>query len=240
MRYQSVLGLVAVAALSSLASFAQMPKQKAPANPTIELPDELKSKAAIAAQQARANQTAEALASYTEILTAGPNLFTIAVERGKLYQQTRDHAEAIADFTTAINFRPMEYFEAYFRRCISYYEIGEHARAIPDCSKAIEINPGAAEYYYYRGLAYTALRTWDKAASDLAAANDRNNENADSHLQLARIYFEMDQLIGSLREYTVAIQKRPGFAEAYKGRSLVKAALGDTVGSQDDLSNISR
>jgi hypothetical protein len=50
----------------------------------------------------------------------------------------------------------------------------------------------------------------------------------------------MDQLIGSLREYTVAIQKRPGFAEAYKGRSLVKAALGDTVGSQDDLSKISR
>ena len=240
MRYKSVLGLVAASALFSVVSLAQAPKQKAPASPTIEIPDELKSKAAIAAQQARANQPAEALASYTEILTAGPNLFTIAVERGKLYQQTKDHAKAVADFTTAINFRPMEYFEAYFRRCISYYEIGDHAKAIPDCSKAIEINPGAAEYYYYRGLAYTALRTWDKAAADLAAANDRNNENADSHLQLARIYFEMDQLIGSLREYTVAIQKRPGFAEAYKGRSVVKAALGDTIGSQDDLGKITR
>jgi tetratricopeptide (TPR) repeat protein len=240
MRYQSVVSLVAASAFFSLVSFAQAPKQKAPANPAIEIPDELKSKATIAAQQARANQTAEALASYTEVLTSGPNLFTIAVERGKLYQQTKDHAKAIADFTTAINFRPMEYFEAYFRRCISYYEMGDHAKAIPDCSKAIEINPGAAEYYYYRGLAYTALRTWDKAAVDLAAANERNNDNADSHLQLARIYFEMDQLIGSLREYTVAIQKRPGFAEAYKGRSVVKAALGDPIGSQDDLGKITR
>jgi tetratricopeptide (TPR) repeat protein len=215
-------------------------KPKGPVNPTIEIPDELKSKVNIAAQKARANQAAEALALYTEILTASPNLFTVAVERGKLYQQVKDHANAIADFSTAINFRPMEYFEAYFHRCISYYESGDHAKAIPDCSKAIEINPGAAEYYYYRGLAYTALRTWDKAAADLAAANERNNDNADSHLQLARIYFEMDKLVGSLREYTVAIQKRPGFMEAYKGRSVVKAALGDATGSQEDSSKAAR
>lgn len=216
------------------------PKPKGPVNPTAEIPDELKSKVNIAAQHARANQPAEALALYTEILTASPNLFTVAVERGKLYQQVKDHANAIVDFTTAINFRPMEYFEAYFRRCISYYESGDHAKAIPDCSKAIEINPAVAEYYYYRGLAHTALAMWDKAAADLAAANERNNDNADSHLQLARIYFQMDQLVGSLREYTVAIQKRPGFMEAYKGRSVVKAALGDAAGSQEDLSKIAR
>jgi tetratricopeptide (TPR) repeat protein len=215
-------------------------KPQAPPSPTIEIPDELKSKVNIAAQLARANQPAEALASYSEILTAAPSLFTIAVERGKLYQQTKDHAKAIADFTTAISFRPMEYFEAYFRRCISYYETGEYTKSIPDCSKAIEINPGPAEYYYYRGLAYTGLRTWEKAAADLASANERNNDNADAHLQLARIYFEMDQLIGALREYTVAIQKRPGFIDAYKGRAVVKAALGDAIGSQDDLGRVAR
>ena len=163
-------------------------KSQAP-QPTIEIPDELKSKVNIAAQLARANQPAEALASYSEILTAAPNLFTIAVERGKLYQQTKDHTKAIADFTAAISFRPMEYFEAYFRRCISYYETGDYAKSVPDCSKAIEINPGPAEYYYYRGLAYTGLRTWEKAAADLASSNERNNDNADVHLQLARIYF---------------------------------------------------
>jgi tetratricopeptide (TPR) repeat protein len=243
MRYGAIPGLAAAAAVFAALGLGQTSatiKPKAPASPTLEIPDEFKTKVNIAGQLTRANQPAEALKAYTEVLTASPNLFTIALERGKLYQQTSDHAKAIADFTTAINFRPMEYYEAYFRRCMSYYHSGDHATAVSDCSKAIEINPGAAEYYYYRGLAYTALRAWDKAAADLTSANERNNDNADAHLQLARIYFEMDQLVGSLREYTIAIQKRPGFAEAYKGRSFVKAALGDALGSQDDISRITR
>ncbi|HYP06952.1 MAG TPA: hypothetical protein VER03_12035, partial [Bryobacteraceae bacterium] len=74
--------------------------------PVSEVPDELKSKASIAAQHARSNQTAEALALYTELLTAKADLFTIAVERGKLYQQAKDHAKAIADFGSAIKNSP--------------------------------------------------------------------------------------------------------------------------------------
>jgi tetratricopeptide (TPR) repeat protein len=248
MKYRLVLGSIVAVALN----FAQespkiakpnptakaaltLSKPKGPASPTIEIPEELRSKVSIAGQHARSNQIAEALALYSEVLSGSPNLFTVAFERGKLHQQAKDYPKAIADFTTAINFRPMEYFEAYFRRCIVYYETGDHTKSITDCSKAIEINPTVAEYYYYRGLAYTALRTWDKAAADLTAANELNNDNADAHLQLARIYLQMDQLIGSLREYTVALQKRPGLSEAYKGRSIVKAALGDAIGSQEDL-----
>jgi tetratricopeptide (TPR) repeat protein len=89
-------------------------------------------------------------------------------------------------------------------------------------------------------LAHTATRAWDKAAEDLTAATGRNNDNPDAHLQLARVYFEMDELIASLREYTIAIQQRPGFAAAYQGRSVVKLALGDSAGSHEDLGKIAR
>ena len=51
---------------------------------------------------------------------------------------------------------------------------------------------------------------------------------------------EMDELIASLREYTIAIQQRPGFAAAYQGRSVVKLALGDSAGSHEDLGKIAR
>src|SRR5690349_18779666 len=138
MRYGSVPGLAAVAAVFAALSLGQTSatiKPKAPASPALEIPDEFRTKVNIAGQLARANQPAEALKAYTEILTASPNLFTIAFERGKLYQQTNDHAKAIADFTTAINFRPMEYYEAYFRRCMSYYHSGDQATAVADCSK---------------------------------------------------------------------------------------------------------
>lgn len=212
---------------------------KTPLTPPITLPDELKSKVSVAMQHVKSNQPAEAMGLFTELLAAKPDLFTISVERGKLFQQAQDHAKAIADFTAAITNRP-DYVDAYFRRCLSYYETGAYPNAVADCSKALDLNDTRAEFYYYRGLAHTAIRTWDKAAADLMAAVARNNDQPDAHLQLARVYFEMDQLIASLREYTVAIQQRPGFKAAYQGRSVVKLALGDSLGSHEDLSKIAQ
>ena len=212
---------------------------KTPVTPAIDIPDEWKTKVNIATQHVRGNQLAEALVLFTEILAAKPDLFTISVERGKLYQSSKDHTKAIAHFTAAIARRP-DYVDAYFRRCLSHYQTGANNYAINDCSKAIELNNGPSEYFYYRGLAHTANRAWEKAAADLSAATARNNEQPDAHLQLARIYFELEQLIPSLREYTIAIQQRPGYSEAYKGRSAVKAALGDRTGSQEDLGKIAR
>jgi tetratricopeptide (TPR) repeat protein len=205
--------------------------------PVSAIPDELKSKVSIAAQHVRANRLADALTLYSEVLDAKPDLFTVSVERGKLYQQMKDHSKAIADFGSAVENCPT-HFEAYFRRCVSRYDTGSFPQAITDCAKAIELNPDSAEYYYYRGMAYTALKTWDKAATDLSAATERKNEQAEAHLQLARVYAEMDQLIPALREYTLALQQRPGYSEAYKGRSSVKALLGDAVGSQEDLRKV--
>jgi tetratricopeptide (TPR) repeat protein len=207
------------------------------AQPAPMIPDELKSKVAIAAQNVRAGKTAEALALYSEVLAAKADLFTIAVERGKLYQQMKEPAKAMADFDSAIAASP-GYSEAYFRRCVAHYESGAFLPAIADCGKAIEINPEPAAPYFYRGAAYNAMKTWDKAAADLVAATGRNNQDPDAHLQLGRAYSELDQLILALREYTVALQQRPGFAEAYKGRSSVKAHLGDAVGSKEDLSKV--
>ena len=140
-------------------------------------------------QQVKANQPVEAMTLFTEILAAKPDLFTILVERGKLYQQTQDHAKAIADFTSAIAHRP-EYVDAYFRRCLSHYETVPIRAPSPIAPSAIELNDAPPEFYYYRGLAHTATRAWDKAAADLTAATARNNDNPDAHLQLARVYFE--------------------------------------------------
>ena len=207
--------------------------------PVSVIPDELKSKINIAAQHVRSNELAEALAIYTEVLTTNADLFTVAFERGKIYQQMNDHAKAIADFGSAIDKSP-EHFEAYFGRCVSYYSTGAFAQAVADCGKAIELNPVRADYYYYRGLAHMALRTWDKAATDLASAADIYPEQTEVHLMLAKVYSEMDQLIHALREYTIVLQQKPGHVDAYKGRSTIKAMLGDTAGSQEDLKRIAR
>ena len=138
------------------------------------------------------------------------------MERGKLYQHGKDHPKAIADFTAAIVAKP-EYAEAHFRRALSHYETGANANAIIDCSKAIELNPNPVEYYYYRGLAHLAARTWDKAATDLAAAL---NATTNIPMRICTLHGrtpKWSSWSAALREYTIAIQQRPGFPEAYKG-----------------------
>jgi tetratricopeptide (TPR) repeat protein len=239
MQHRLLRRLAATTVLLAATGIAQIPSPSAPRIAEIDVPDELKSKVTIAIQTARSNKPAEALALFNEILVAKPDLFAIAVERGKLYQEMNDHAKAIGDFTSAIATSPA-YTDAYFQRCLSHYQTASHTNAVIDCSKAIELNSNPFEYYYYRGLAHIAMKAWEKAASDLSSATERNNNHPEAHLHLARVYFETGQLVLSLREYTVAIQQRPGFSEAYKGRAAVKAALGVPAGAKEDLAKIDR
>jgi tetratricopeptide (TPR) repeat protein len=207
--------------------------------PVSAIPDELKSKVSIAAQHVRTSQIPEALALYTEVLNANADLFTVAFERGKVHQQMKDHAKAIADFSAAVAKSP-EHYEAYFGRCVSYQSTGAFAQALADCEKAIQLNPTSADYYHYRGLAHMSLKNWDKAVGDFSSSIDINPDQPEIHLLLAKIYSDTDHLIHALREYTIVLQQKPGHPDAYKGRSAIKAMLGDNAGSQEDLKKIAR
>jgi tetratricopeptide (TPR) repeat protein len=46
---------------------------------------------------------------------------------------------------------------------------GDMGKSIADCNKALEIDPGLADGYYHRALAYEALGNTDEAISDFTA-----------------------------------------------------------------------
>ena len=160
------------------------------------------------------------------------------VERGKLYQQTKDHAKAIADFTAAIaQARLRDAYLPAMPLAITRPVPRERHRRLLEGDRTERL---ATEYYYYRGLAHTATRAWDKAATDLTAATDAKQRPSRRAPSACTRLLRNGAVDRSLREYTIAIQQRPGFAEAYQGRSVVKAALGDSAGSQEDLEKIAR
>jgi tetratricopeptide (TPR) repeat protein len=203
---------------------------------TNELTPELLNKLQIAAQHAKANQFREALAAYTEFLSVRSDMFSPYLDRGKVYHSLKEHTKAVDDFSAALKLKS-DLVEAYLRRGMAYYDAKEYAKAILDCEKYVESKPKTVTFepFYYKGMAHAGLGEYDKATAALKVAFELNNNLPEAHMLLGRIYTEQNQLLSALREYTIAIQQRPGEGEAFKLRAAIKSSLGDIRGSEEDL-----
>ena len=201
-----------------------------------ELTPELLGKLQTAGQHAKANQPREAIAAYTEFLTARPDIFSSYVERGKLYFATKEYSKSADDFTTALKLKA-DLTEAYMHRCMAFYELADYPKAIADCNKYVAAAPKTLghEPFYYKGMAHARLGQNALAVAELSKAFELKNDLPDAHMFLGQLYLSQDQLLNALREFTVVIQQRPGDKEAFKRRGAIKASLGDELGSKEDL-----
>jgi lipoprotein NlpI len=215
---------------------ADKPEQPQQPAATTELNPELLTKLQTAAQHAKANQPREAIGLYTEFLSARPDIFTPYVERGKLYFLTKEYSKSAEDFTTVLKLKA-DLADAYLHRCMAYYELADYAKAIADCNKYVSTAPRTLGYepFYYKGMAHARLGQNDLAAAELSKAFELKNDLPEAHMFLGQLYFNQNQLLNALREFTVVIQQRPGDKEALKRRSDIKARLGDELGAKEDL-----
>jgi tetratricopeptide (TPR) repeat protein len=90
------------------------------------------------------------------------------VTRGKINYRQGNYAQAISDFTKAIEINP-SYDRIYAFRGRAYLDQGNYIQAISDCTKAIEICPNGGTYYD-RGYAYFKIKEYDKAWEDVHRA----------------------------------------------------------------------
>jgi tetratricopeptide (TPR) repeat protein len=215
---------------------APQQEQPAPAPATNELSPELLSKLDGAAQHVKANQPREAIALYSEFISARPDMFAPYVDRGKMYLLTKEYAKAADDFTTVLKLKA-DLIDAFLHRCAAYYGLGNYAKAITDCNKYVAAAPRTlgSEPFYYKGMSHAGLKQNDLAVAELAKAFELKNDLPDAHMFLGQLYFDQDRLLNALREFSVVIQQRPGDKEALKRRSAIKASLGDQLGAQEDL-----
>ncbi len=91
-------------------------------------------------------------------------------ERALVHEQSRRYAEAVADYSKAIELDP-RFVEAYFSRSSLYaghpaLDKREYAKAVADLSKILEIDPRDFSARFNRALAYESLREYDKAIAD--------------------------------------------------------------------------
>lgn len=133
------------------------------------------------------------------------------LERGKTYWETRQHEQAIADFTAALALDPA-LVEAYFYRGWSYHDGYYDAQrggwqtfpteALADYGQVIALDPANARAYNNRGLVHWDLNQNERAIDDFEQAVKLDPDYLYATWHLALVYDEDQQYAEAARTYT--------------------------------------
>ena len=103
--------------------------------------------------------------TFSDVIKAIGNDENAYNARGIASAQQGNAAQAIADFTKAVELNP-NFAGAYNNRSNVYLDQGNIPQAISDLNKAIEIDPKYAGAYYSRASAYVKQGNFSQAVSD--------------------------------------------------------------------------
>jgi len=131
-----------------------------------------------------------ALKLATEAIAADPKNTAGYSLRGSIYEQTRDHAKAIADFDEVLKREPKS-ASFYQRRGVEHFRIGQFNEAVADFDQVIELNPASEPQHWQRGIAFYYAGQFDKGRRQFElhqTVNANDVENAAWHfLCVARL-----------------------------------------------------
>jgi len=108
----------------------------------------------------------------------------------------------------------------YFNRGIQKAERKDYSGAIVYFNKAIELNPKSGDLYYTRAVVYLQMGKPDSAIADLNKAIELNPKSAHIYYYNRGVaYFSKANMVEAINDFTIAIEKKGTFAEAYARRA---------------------
>jgi tetratricopeptide (TPR) repeat protein len=190
--------------------------------------------AAIAAAL-RGGKAADAEAMATQMLAAGVsdplNNAYLLLDRGLAREQMGRRAEAVKDFTTAIDSQMLprgDLARAYFDRGVTLDELGRTNDAIADYSRALEQVPRYATALNNRANAYRRTGRYAEARIDYQASLAAGNDQPEYPLYgLGRIAEAQGDPVMAKAFYQRALAANANFTSAAK-RIAALGAVGET------------
>jgi len=198
------------------------------------LADDAASLATVAAAL-REGRATDAEALTTQMLAAGVsdplNNAYLLLDRGLAREQMGKRAEAVKDFSTAIDSQMLprgDLARAYFDRGVTLDELSRTNDAIADYSRAIEQVPRYATALNNRANAYRRTERYAEARADYQASLAAGNDQPEYPLYgLGRIAEAQGDPVMAKAFYQRALGANANFASASK-RMAALASVGDT------------
>jgi uncharacterized caspase-like protein/lipoprotein NlpI len=154
--------------------------------------------------------------------------------------------EAIADYTKAIQYNPLD-MQAYLWRGHSKYNLGYDNKvtnpkmlesAIEDYSKAIQLSPGEFEAYYYRANAKKLLKRYNEAIPDFTLAIRYNPKSYDAYYFRGLTYYLMEKYGAGVEDFSKVLEMSPEYKMAFYWRGMCKYAMEDYAGSIEEYNSV--
>lgn len=178
--------------------------------------------------------------AYTQLMAisaAQPNNVAVQLRMADVLYMTEDYA-AMAEVCEKALQLDSENIMTYYIYAKAYKGLNDLDAAIAMLSKAIDRREDFDVARLLRGNVLLENNQTAEAALDADNLYQRIEENEDVLLLKARV----EKALGNLKEaekvYTKAIDFNPFLIEAYKERSEVRSALGDTAGAKEDQTRV--
>jgi len=136
------------------------------------------------------------------------------LERGKVFFDREDYANAISELNEAIKL-DSNLAEAYAYRSRAY---DNPDQKLSDANAAIRLNPNLAIAYHARGNAYRDKKDWERAITDYAQAIRLDPNFAWAYVNRGNVYIEKKDWDRAIVDYTQVVKLNPNFALAYTNR----------------------
>lgn len=143
------------------------------------------------------------------------------VLRADAYVRTKQFANALADFSSAIRIEPEN---ARWLNSRGYFLLtrGRRRDAIKDFDAAIVLKGDYAEAHNNRGLAHVGGQDYEQAIKDFNAAIAARNMFADAWNNRGFAHFRSGDYQTAIQDFNKAIECNPDFAMAYNNRALLR------------------
>lgn len=137
--------------------------------------------------------------------------------RGRSYNALDQHAEAVADYTTAIELQG-DYDYYYALRANAYNGLSEFDLALADATFAIELDPDYAYAYALRGDNYLDMEDPTAAIDDLTRAIELDSDYVWPLATRSLAYQQLNLLDEALADAEAAIAIDPEYGYGYTRR----------------------
>ena len=128
--------------------------------------------------------------------------------------------------------------QAYNKRGIAKYNLGEYQKALRDYDEAIKIYPNYENAYYHRGNAQYKLGNYQFAINDFNEAIDINDQNEDAYYHRGNANYELKEYQKAIDDFTKAIKLKPKKMGAYYNRGIAKIELKEYQKAIDDFTKV--
>lgn len=152
--------------------------------------------------------------------------------KGMCYKSMKDTAKAISSFQTAVQTEP-RYVDAHLQLAL-LYEGRKDPMALKYFENAYRADSSDLEPLYGQGMFWQNQQKYAEAKNVFYRIISIDRSYPKSYYNIGWMLLQEDSTEKALRQFTIAIQEKPDYVEAYFNRGLCQEILGDLPKARED------